>query len=182
MVKTAAVTTRSPLSVVGADVLVEDARAAEEQLNWSHSFRPTTHVCAATGPSGWVAGSVGLLYWRFRTTADGEVRVWVGTVNVHPDTVSVVVGARCQLGGTDDCNVRFVVGASGATISNFTTAHNGTERTATITTAATGTGVLTVEIHVQRTVGTGGSPHVRNVRIQDAVVAAATSIPDPPDT
>lgn len=182
MTKTSTISTRSadgfrPLG----EVIVEDAQAVAEQLNWSAGNRPVTHAALAVGPVGWGdALTLGTLSLKFPASS-GWNRCLVFKIIVSADTQSITVGAQCYV-SAGTCDLRVTIGSSAATsVGSFTSSDNGTEKTCSIATSSSGTGELTVTVERNHSSGSATDCYVRNFRVEDAPIAA-TDLPDPVDT
>lgn len=182
MTKTATIATRSPSEyATGAEVFYEDARTVGEMINWTAGARPACHLSLATGDDGYAGGSeLQTLKLRFSTSSGWQTRLAFRIV-VSADTRSITVGVRCVMSAAQTGQVRVTIGASAATtVGTFTSADNGTEKTATILTSSSGTGSCDVLIECNHTVGSAADCYLRNVRVEDDAIAA-TDLPDPPD-
>jgi hypothetical protein len=177
MAREQAVTTRPSFGFdIGGPILTEDALAVIKQCNWSFGKRPQTHVAMTTGVDGWATGSVGTLKLTFPTSPASTKAVLNFMIKINPDTVGLTVGFRVDgmdVGFTG--NVRVVIGGQTVDVA-LVFADNATEKTGAFVTATTGTGWQRVTVRLDTT-DVGGSPYLRNLRIQDDEITS--SLPSP---
>lgn len=180
MSKDQAAASLSPtLMILGAPIYAEHLRSTIKQANWTFGNRPQIHLNQSTGKRTGTGSSaaettpttIGL---EFRGTAAGMIEVLRFYVNILPETVNVICGAEVYI-SAGGASVRFTIGAATQTIT-YLTADSGTEKTATITTASSGTGwqICTVEIE-----NTGGvvDMQLSRVRVQDESITSALPSP-----
>lgn len=178
MAKTQNVSFLSPDGfATGADVIEEDAQSVAEMLNWTAGNRPVVYVNATVGEDGWATNAIGILALRFRASG-GFTTVLRGRIRINPDVQGIVVGARCIFASTEGGDVKFTVGSGTATLS-FTDSDNGSEKTSTIATSSTGTGLQTWQVEIDQTSGASSTNQLRNVRIEAAPITTATDLPSP---
>ena len=179
MARTQATTTISPSEfILGAPITSENAQAVIEQLNWSYGRRPQLHVSLTTAPAAWSTNSPTTHGMEFRGSAT-FLEVYRFEIKVMPETVNVVVGAECTFASGQDGEVKFTIGASATTLS-INSSHNGTERSATLATSATGTGWITCTIETRIVTGSTGNDLVR-VRVQDEPITSSLPAPQNED-
>jgi hypothetical protein len=177
MAVTQAVSTQNPnVYAIGNWIVYEHTANTVEWLNWVFGHRPHVHVNLTCGTNGWATGAVGVLRARFRAKAIGFTEVLRGRLKIATETVTVKLGARCYFAAAETGDVRITVGATSATLS-FTDADNGTEKTTTLATAATGTGWLTWTVELDQTAGAGTANYLYSLRIQDVKITAGLPAP-----
>ena len=180
MSKDQAAASLSPtLMILGAPIYAEHLRATIKQANWTFGNRPQIHLNQSTGKRT-ATGSTSAettpttLGLEFRGTAAGKIEVLRFHVNILPETVNVICGAEVYIPG-GGASVRFTIGAASQTIT-YLTADSGTEKTATITTASSGTGWQICTVDIEKTSG-AFDMQLSRVRVQDESITSALPSP-----
>lgn len=178
MARSQALTTLNPAQIgIGAEVFYEDALAISKLVNWVGGRRPQVHLSACVAPAGWGGGSeIGTAWIKFRGTATGFVEVLRFNIYINPDTVNVLVGARCFFAAAETGDVKFTIGGTSTTIS-FTNANNGTEKTGSLATSATGTGWQLCTVEIDQTAGAATTNYLRDVRVEDEEITSGLPAP-----
>lgn len=181
MTKAAAQSSLSPrVFGVGGEILAEDLVEVLEQLNWSFRERNRLHLSENLAADGWgSSGSeigIGRNAYPVGATWE-ELRRY--QIRVRSEPAALQIGVRTELATGETGYTRVTVGATSTTITT-TDADNGSEVTANLSTAATGTGKLLVTVE-GRTDGPSTTNYLRNLRLEDVLLAVA-SLPDPDNT
>lgn len=177
MAKTLTATTRAPLSLaVGRGVYAEDLQEIAAQLNWTHDHIGVTHVAVTTDIAGWgSSGNEVMTHGTVFDTTSGLVEQYRFRIKVDPDVTTITFGAECYFTAGDGGDVKLAVGASSATLS-FTSSDNGTEKSTTLATSATGTGKLTCVVELNHTTGSTADQRLCNFRVE-----SKEQVGSPPD-
>ena len=183
MPKRSTIATMNPNQLVSAyGVYLEDARIVSEMQNWASAQRPVCHVAMSVGPATWAGGSeLSTLGISFPAGSGFNERLRF-RIEVAPEVQVISFGARAFMAAAgQEGQVRFTIGAAAAvTLTTFTSGTNGTEHTGTVATSSSGTGTLEVIIEINHSLGALTSNFLRDIRVEDAVIAEA-DLPDPAD-
>jgi hypothetical protein len=178
--KTQAAWAISPLGILAGGVATDDdARRIVELENWAAGYRPKMHVSAFAHPeTAYASDTVRGMRLLFDGTAGAEVNVIRTWAKINPDVQSITVAARCSCAVPDSVSIKFYVGSANTAV-GFVSAVNGTEQSTTILTSSTGTGWQSITVALIRVGGGSGTSWVETIRIQDAAITSASSLPDP---
>jgi len=147
--------------VIGAPVMLDDFRAAFEQLNWSHGERVCTSIFA-DGAGDTLPVSSG---W----TEVRRARVYVDTEAITIDVTSTVT-----LTAANTASVRVTIGAGAVTNAHAATG----SVTGSVATGTTGTGWVDLLVEINHTAGAATADRVMFVGAQHARINAS-AMPDP---
>lgn len=164
MTRTRATSTLSPAALAPpALVLAEHAREVVRQVNWAHAKRPVLHVSTCTADDAWETAAVGPTRTLFPADPEERLRFYV---QIDPDVQTIQIGAECYFAAANEGTVTVVVGSATRTIA-FTSADNGNESVAYVSTLETGTGWLLCTVTLDRTAGAGAGNYLRTLRVED---------------
>jgi hypothetical protein len=147
--------------VLGAPIMLDDFRAAIEQLNWSHGER----VCTSLFGDG--AGDT-------LPVSSGWTEVRRARVYVDTDAANIDVTSAVALSALNTASVRVTIGAGAVT-----NAHTATGSvTGSVATSTTGTGWLDLLVEINHTAGSASADRVTFCGAQLARINAS-AMPDP---
>lgn len=173
----------SPLEIATGAIAASDAaKDIIASANYVAAWRgATVHVSMGVATLGTVdrppvdlyfPSSVGGVYTEVAVT-----RIWLDA-----DVQSVLVGVRCYFAASQSGRVRVTIGGATSVVITADDTDNADEQTSAIlATNIGGEGWWDVTIEMERLTGSGSTnAYIRNIRIQDEVIAAA-DLPDPVD-
>lgn len=181
-------TTLSPLALsLGQDVTAETLDRVRKQQDWSMARRPQTHLNLCVADDGWddYSGGASAAVGPFGLIASGSAETIISTdlwiSKEFAQHASLECGAECLTAVGETVRLAFTfTGSVGAATGNVDCADtdNGTEVTATVTTSLVTLGDewVTLTITMQRTVGSGSTNEVRQLRVSETEIA---SLPGP---